>query len=52
MRENDDAAVRLRAFEFLEAHRRAHPNAMPWRVLLRGFDFAEADGVGETMVKS
>lgn len=39
MREDDDTAVRLQAFQFLETQRRTHPHAMPWSVLLRGFDF-------------
>ncbi len=33
-----DAEVRLRAFRFLEEQKRAYPNAIPWRVLLAGFE--------------
>jgi putative restriction endonuclease len=34
-----DAEVRLHAFRFLETQLRTYPNAVPWAVLLRGFDF-------------
>jgi putative restriction endonuclease len=34
-----DAEVRLHAFRFLEVQARMYPNALPWRVLLAGFDF-------------
>jgi putative restriction endonuclease len=34
-----DLAVRTRTFEFLQAQRLAHPDGMPWSVLLAGFEF-------------
>lgn len=35
----DDAAIRVAAFRFLEAQRRSHPNAMPWATLSQGFEY-------------
>jgi len=39
MVERDDSPVRVQAFRFLETQQRVYPNAMPWNVLSRGFDF-------------
>ncbi len=34
-----DAPVRARAFAFLQEQTRIYPNAMPWKVLLGGFEY-------------
>src|SRR2546426_12103202 len=34
-----DSQVRVRAFEFLAVQRQTHPNAIPWRILLEGFEY-------------
>lgn len=34
-----DAEVRLRAFKFIDLQSQLHPHALPWSVLLRGFEF-------------
>src|SRR3989441_6410894 len=39
IRTDVDSQVRVRAFEFLAAQRQTHPNAIPWRVLLEGFEY-------------
>src|SRR2546426_9575037 len=34
-----DSQVRVRAFEFLALQRQTHPNAIPWRIRLEGFEY-------------
>ena len=39
IRTDVDSQVRVRAFEFLAVQRQTHPNAIPWRILLEGFEY-------------
>src|SRR2546422_1257262 len=39
IRTDVDSQVRVRAFEFLAVQRQTHPNAIPWRLLLEGFEY-------------